>query len=61
MELDGNYMKNIKDILVSDIKKFNIYLLLVLGFLFISLVGAASYAIFTIEDVGNNNISITVG
>lgn len=54
-------MKNIKDILVSDIKKFNIYLLLVLGFLFISLVGAASYAIFTIEDVGNNNISITVG
>ena len=57
----GDGMKRIKNILFSDIKNFNIHLLLVLGFLFISLVGAASYAIFTIEDVGNNNISITVG
>ena len=54
-------MKEIKTLLCTDIKNFNIHLLLVLGFLFISLVGTVSYAIFSTEVVGNNNISITVG
>lgn len=57
----GDNMNNLKNTLFSDIRDFNIHLVLLLGVLFISLVGAVSYAIFSTEVVSSNNISITVG
>ena len=57
----GDNMNNLKNTLFSDIRDFNIHLVLLLGVLFISLVGAVSYAIFSTEVVSGNNISITVG
>lgn len=50
-----------KNLLFRDIKEFNVHLLILFGVLFISIIGACSYAIFSTEVVGENNISITVG
>ena len=49
-----------KNLLYRDVKEFNIHLLIIFGVLFISIIGAGSYAIFSSEAVSTNNISMTI-
>lgn len=50
-----------KNLLYKDIKEFNVHFLILFGVLFISIIGACSYAIFSTEAISESNISITVG
>lgn len=50
-----------KNLLYRDVREFNVHLLILFGVLFISIVGACSYALFSTEAVSDNNISISVG